>query len=214
MSIDAANYSRRRELERRPLADDPGHRPDRRGRGALPPDRAGPRRRAATALRLEYDMTLFSTGRVTVWAYLSPRNDVLAHGGLRYAISIDDEAPQVVNITTATGADDGTMNSQWERNTSDNVNLTSTTFTISTSGVHTLQFWMVDPTIVVQKLRRRYRRAALELPRPAAEPAHRRGSRLMRPFATAYCTMAATDRGERRRRGRRRAEAVVEDMPR
>jgi len=102
--------------------------------------------------RLEYTMTTFSSGPVKVWAYLSPRNDVLAHGGLQYAVSIDEEAPQLVNINTATGASDATMNRQWERNTSDNVNLTVTTHVIAKPGVHTVKFWMVDPTVVVQKL--------------------------------------------------------------
>jgi hypothetical protein len=102
--------------------------------------------------RLEYTVTTFSSGSVKVLAYLSPRNDVLAHGGLQYAISIDDAAPQFVNINTATGASDATMNRQWERNTSDNVNLTVTTHAIASPGVHVVKFWMVDPTIVVQKL--------------------------------------------------------------
>ena len=53
------------------------------------------------------------------------------------------ETPQVVNITTATGANDTTMNRQWERNTSDNVNRTVTNHPITTAGVHTLRFWMV-----------------------------------------------------------------------
>jgi hypothetical protein len=102
--------------------------------------------------RLEYTMTTFSTGSVKVWAYLSPRNDVLAHGGLQYAVSIDDAAPQLVNINTATGASDATMNRQWERNTSNNVNLTVTAHVIARPGVHVVKFWMVDPTVVVQKL--------------------------------------------------------------
>ncbi len=51
-----------------------------------------------------------------------------------------------------TGADDGTMNPQWARNTSDNVNLTSTAHRIGTAGAHVLKFWMVDPTVVLQKL--------------------------------------------------------------
>jgi hypothetical protein len=102
--------------------------------------------------RLEYTMTLFTTGPVTVWAYLSPRANVLPTDGLHYAVSIDDAAPQAVNVTTATGASDATMNRQWERITSENVNLTSTTHAISAPGVHTLKFWMVDPTVVVQKL--------------------------------------------------------------
>jgi hypothetical protein len=97
-------------------------------------------------------MNLFSTGPVTVSAYLSPRNNVLPTPGLRYAVSVDDETPQVVNVTTATGADDTSMNRQWERNTSNNVNLTSTVHMINTPGVHVLKFWMVDPTVVLQNL--------------------------------------------------------------
>jgi hypothetical protein len=102
--------------------------------------------------RLEYDMSLFTKGPVKVWAYLSPRNGVLATDGLRYVISIDGAAPQVVNVTKATGADATAMNRQWERNTSDNVNRTVTTHVIARPGVHTLKVWMVDPTVVVQKL--------------------------------------------------------------
>jgi len=102
--------------------------------------------------RLEYRLVLFTTGPVTVWAYLSPRNNVLSGDGIKYAISIDDAIPQIVNITTATGADDTVMNRQWERNTSENVNRTATTHVIGTSGGHVLKFWMVDPTVVVQKL--------------------------------------------------------------
>jgi hypothetical protein len=102
--------------------------------------------------RLEYDMSLFTSGAVEVWAYLSPRNNVLPTDGLKYAISIDGAAPQVVNVTKATGADDTSMNRQWERNTSDNVNRTVTTHVVTRPGVHTLRVWMVDPTVVVQKL--------------------------------------------------------------
>ena len=102
--------------------------------------------------RLEYSMSLFTTGQVTVWAYLSPRNNILPTDGLKYAVSVDGDAPQIVNITTATGANDTTMNRQWERNTSENVNRTSTTHIIAAPGVHVLKFWMVDPTVVVQKL--------------------------------------------------------------
>ena len=55
-------------------------------------------------------------------------------------------------MTKATGADDTSMNRQWERNTSDNVNRTSATFTIDAPGVHTVKIWLVDPTIIVQKV--------------------------------------------------------------
>jgi hypothetical protein len=102
--------------------------------------------------RLEYEMTLTSSGPVQVTAYLSPRNNVRPTDGLKYAVSIDGGAPQVVNVTKATGADDATMNAQWARNTSDNINRTATTHTVGSPGTHTLTFWMVDPTVIVQRL--------------------------------------------------------------
>jgi hypothetical protein len=102
--------------------------------------------------RLDYQVTLTSSGPVTVTAYLSPRNNVRPTDGLKYAVSIDGAAPQTVNVTTATGANDTTMNRQWARNTSDNINRTTTTHTIAAPGPHTLTFWAVDPTVIVQRL--------------------------------------------------------------
>ncbi|HKT01821.1 MAG TPA: glycosyl hydrolase 115 family protein, partial [Rugosimonospora sp.] len=102
--------------------------------------------------RLEYRVTLFSSGPVPVCVSVAPRNPALSPDGLRYAISVDGAAPQLVNITTATGANDTTMNRQWERNTSDNANVTCTTHDIAQPGVHTVKLWMVDPTVVVQQL--------------------------------------------------------------
>ncbi|HVQ90051.1 MAG TPA: glycosyl hydrolase 115 family protein [Mycobacteriales bacterium] len=124
----------------------------RTGDGMTPTPATAPSQAVGAGPRLDYTMTLTSTGPVQVWAYLSPRNNVLPSDGLKYAISIDGAAPQVVNITTATGSNDTSMNRQWERNTSDNVNRTGTTHLISSPGVHTLRFWMIDPTVVVQKL--------------------------------------------------------------
>ncbi|GHH78489.1 hypothetical protein GCM10018793_29080 [Streptomyces sulfonofaciens] len=102
--------------------------------------------------RLEYEVSVLTPGEVTVWAYLSPRNPALARDGLSYAVSFDDDAPQTVDVIAATGADDGLMNMRWARNTSDNVNRTATTHTVARAGVHRLSFWMVDPTVVLQRL--------------------------------------------------------------
>jgi hypothetical protein len=125
----------------------------RTGNGMTPAPVTAPRQVPGGASpRLEYTLTLFTTGPVTVWAYLSPRANVLPTDGLHYAVSFDSESPQVVNVTTATGASDATMNKQWERITSDNVALTSTAHVISAPGAHVLKFWMVDPTVIVQKL--------------------------------------------------------------
>ncbi|MFI6618684.1 glycosyl hydrolase 115 family protein [Streptomyces sp. NPDC050528] len=103
--------------------------------------------------RLEYEVSLVaapSGGEVTVWAYLSPRNPALPTGGLRYGISLDDGPIETVDINI--GADDGLLNAVWARNTSDNVNATATKHSVTKAGVHRLRFWMVDPTVVLQRL--------------------------------------------------------------
>ncbi|MGQ5640222.1 MULTISPECIES: glycosyl hydrolase 115 family protein [unclassified Streptomyces] len=102
--------------------------------------------------RLEYEVSLLSdTEEVTVWAYLSPRNPAVPGvTGLSYGVSLDDGPIRTVDITT--GADDGALNDVWARNTSDNVNRTATRHTVDAPGVHRLKFWMVDPTVVLQRL--------------------------------------------------------------
>lgn len=151
VSIDAAHYSDKVETD----AVSWKRIPDigRTGDGMTPwpvtSARQEPGRRSP---RLEYRMALATDGPVEVWVHLSPRNDVLRTAGLSYAVSIDDGEPQVVNIIAATGANHTTMNRQWERNTSDNVNRTSTIHVIDEPGMHTLKFWMVDPTVILQKI--------------------------------------------------------------
>ncbi|TQS27846.1 glycosyl hydrolase 115 family protein [Microbispora sp. KK1-11] len=154
VAIEAAHYTRAVDTAGAGWKVVPGI--GRTGDGVTPwPVTAASRTPGGDGARLEYTFTLTGTvtggGPVKVSTYLSPRNNVLPAEGLRYAVSIDDGAPQVVNVTKATGANDTTMNAQWARNTSDNANVTTTTHTISGPGVHTLKFWMVDPTVVVQR---------------------------------------------------------------
>lgn len=101
-------------------------------------------------VRLEYALHTFSKGEVKVWAYLSPRNNVRPTDGLKYGVSIDEEAPQIVD---SIGALNGIPpNASWERNSADNTIRIATVHTLTEPGSHTLKFWMVDPTVVVQKL--------------------------------------------------------------
>ncbi|MFJ3303574.1 glycosyl hydrolase 115 family protein [Streptomyces sp. NPDC086549] len=124
----------------------------RTGAGMTPWPVTAPRQTpgGAASPRLEYEVSLLSAGEVTVWAYLSPRNPALPTGGLRYAVSFDGDVPQSVDINV--GADDGLLNATWARNTSDNVNRTATRHVLGSAGVHRLKFWMVDPTVVLQRL--------------------------------------------------------------
>jgi hypothetical protein len=150
VSIEADHYSRAvntngvywREIE------DIG----RVGDGMTPfPQDTVPQTPGGASPRLEYQATFFTSGPVNITTYLSPRNNVLyGTDGLRYAISVDDAAPQVVNISV--GSDDSGLNNTWARHTSDNTNRTTTAHTISAPGVHTIKIWMVDPTVIVQNV--------------------------------------------------------------
>ncbi len=149
VSIEASHYSRKVESSDAFWKHIPGI--GRTGDGMTPfPVDAPSQTPGGGTPRLEYNMHLFSEGEAIVWVYLSPRNNVLQGDGLKYAVSINADDPQIVNITTALNGIP--MNKSWERNTSDNVNLTATKHTITAAGKHVLKIWMVDPTVVVQKI--------------------------------------------------------------
>lgn len=97
-------------------------------------------------LRLEYDIHLARAGNVSVQAVLSPTRAFLPGQGLRYAISLDDEAPQVVDIHDAAHA------ASWTTASHDNAAVFTTTHTVARPGPHVLKFWSVDPGIVLQRL--------------------------------------------------------------
>ena len=96
-------------------------------------------------------MYLFSTGKFDITAILSPTLNFMPDRALRFAISIDDESPQIVTIVPDHySAQNG--NRDWEKSVEDNARYGRTTHTLAKSGYHTLKFWMVDPGVVLQKL--------------------------------------------------------------
>ena len=96
--------------------------------------------------RLEYRMLLAKGGPTKVLAYLAPTLDFYSGGGLSYAVSFDDQPPQIVNIHA------GENTQVWEKWVADNINLTTTEHQLREPGEHVLKFWMVDPGIVLEKL--------------------------------------------------------------
>ncbi|MCX6630231.1 MAG: hypothetical protein NTW28_21645, partial [Candidatus Solibacter sp.] len=96
--------------------------------------------------RLEYEMYLFDPQKVEVEAILSPTLNFVPGRGLRYAISFDDQPPQVVDSLAQNSQRD------WETTVKDSVRKVKSSHTLSGSGYHTLKFWMVDPALVLEKL--------------------------------------------------------------
>ena len=109
------------------------------------PVTAPPQTPGGDSPHLEYRVYLFEAGDVTVRATFSPTLDFHATG-LRYAVSFDDQPPEVVNI-----AADTTLHA-WEQWVSDNMIATVTRHRLVAPGSHVLRFWLIDPGIVLQRL--------------------------------------------------------------
>ena len=100
---------------------------------------------------LEYQMYLFHPGEVEVEAIVDPTLNFVQGRGLRFALSFDDQPPQIVTAVPENyTARDG--NRDWEATVKDSVRKVKTTFTLANPGYHTLKFWMVDPGVVLQKI--------------------------------------------------------------
>ena len=95
---------------------------------------------------LEYPVHLFTSGEITVHAYLSPNLNYTGGEGFKYAISLNDENPQSVNIH-----EDESMRA-WERSVGNNITVGKTSHTIDKPGNHLLKFHLVNPGLVLQKL--------------------------------------------------------------
>jgi hypothetical protein len=96
--------------------------------------------------RLEYDVYLLHEGKVKVKVFLSPTINFTGGQGFRYAISFDNEVPQVINIhSNKTGQD-------WQKSVSDNITTAVSEHMLNKAGKHVLKYWVIDPGIVLQKI--------------------------------------------------------------
>jgi len=100
---------------------------------------------------LEYRMYLFDKGTVDVEAIVGPTLNFVPGRGLRYAVSFDDEEPQVVTLVPQ-DYNAQNANLDWERSVMYNARYSDSTHTVSQPGYHTLKIWMVDPGVVLEKL--------------------------------------------------------------
>jgi hypothetical protein len=100
---------------------------------------------------MEYQMYLFSTGKFDITLTLSPTLNFIPDRSLKYAISIDDEAPQIVTAVPE-NYNAQNRNTDWEKTVRDNARFCTTSHNITKPGYHTLKIWMVDPGVVLQKI--------------------------------------------------------------
>lgn len=94
---------------------------------------------------LEYKVDITSTGPIEVILLLSPTLNFNENKGLSYAISINDEEEQIVNINGHYRGELG----KWQAN---RIIETKTDHTIKQPGIHKVRIRPLDPAIVIQKV--------------------------------------------------------------
>jgi hypothetical protein len=95
---------------------------------------------------LEYRMYLFDPGAVQVHTIIAPTLNFAPGRSLRFAVSFDDQPPQIVDALAQNALHD------WEESVKDSVRIVTSSHSLSRSGYHVLKYWMVDPGIVLQKI--------------------------------------------------------------
>lgn len=97
---------------------------------------------------LQYEVYTYNEGPLKLQAYFSPTlNFQHTETGLRYAISIDDEMPQIVSINK-----EDNQPRVWEGWVANNVIIKTTEHKIIKPGKHIVKYWLGDPGVVLQKL--------------------------------------------------------------
>jgi hypothetical protein len=96
--------------------------------------------------KLEYGFYAMDTGPVVIRTTLSPTLNFPNREGLRFALSLDDGEPVVVNMH------DPDNPGVWNRWVADNAIVKSTDLHIAEPGMHTLSFWRMDAGVVLQKI--------------------------------------------------------------
>ena len=100
----------------------------------------------ANSPSLVYDMYLWDTGSTDITVLCLPTHAATTERGLRYAIAIDGNQPQIIEFDTAE------WSSQWSLNVLQGAAITKSTHNIAEPGEHKLTIWMVDPGVVLDKI--------------------------------------------------------------
>ncbi len=97
---------------------------------------------------VEYPITLFSTGTISVETVLAPSLPFVPGRGLRYGISIGDEAPKIVDFLA--GYKDG--DAQWEAAVENGVRVGRSEHHITKAGPQVVRLYVIDAGVTVQRL--------------------------------------------------------------
>lgn len=105
---------------------------------------------SANSPYLEYEFSLADTGTVEFTFLVSPTLDFLNKGGLTYGVSINNDAPKIINIHENEGVGEGSRG--WERSVANSIREQKIKFSAASPGKNILKFWRIDAGVVLQKI--------------------------------------------------------------
>jgi hypothetical protein len=112
------------------------------------PVTAGEQTPSANSPYLEYEVYTFNWNDFKINTYFSPTlNFHNSATGLQYAISVDDETPQIISINK----EDNSV-PVWGKWVADDIIIKTTNHKITRPGKHIVKYWMVNSGVVLQKL--------------------------------------------------------------
>jgi endo-1,4-beta-D-glucanase Y len=100
---------------------------------------------------LEYKMFLFHSGNIEVETIVAPTLNFVPDRDLRYAVSFDDQPPQIISIVPKNYIV-AYSNEDWQESVRNNARMIKSNHLLPDAGYHTLKVWMVDPGVVLEKI--------------------------------------------------------------
>ncbi len=106
----------------------------------------GPAQLMTEAPRLDYRVYLSTIGEITVGVNLLPTQPIRTGNGLRLAVALDDQPPQLVTAGTEVGSP------EWAQSVLNEVLTATVRLRVPAAGMHVLRVYMVDAGVVLDKI--------------------------------------------------------------
>lgn len=100
---------------------------------------------AENAPSLEYDFYTYNQGWVELQSFTLPTHAINAQRGNLYAVSIDNQAPKIIDFSTSN------RNEEWMLNVQRNTAIKTSKHFIENTGKHTLKVWLIDTDVCFDK---------------------------------------------------------------
>lgn len=113
-----------------------------------------PATRIEDDVRLEYDFSTAKSADLQIAFHLSPTLDTIGANGIRFAVSLNNSLPKIVNVTLlpTSGALNNPGQVAWSKAVINNGHKEDVVFAKVPAGKHTLNVWRIDDNLVLEKI--------------------------------------------------------------